>query len=1810
MNTLLNIESGLRWRRRIALTITLTTLLVSGSTLIFAIDDPNPPFRPVELRRNSPSECKTELAQQLALISIHANDPLLENNRDLANRCGAFLVSEYEQLTALQSQQRERGVNIGPIQGLINFETPHVHPIDLTPDGNTLISVNTAAHRLDIWQVNGSSLTAAGSIPVGLDPVSVRARTDNEVWVVNQISDSISVVNLALQTVTHTLSTDNEPADVVFAGPSRAFVTASEANAVNVFDVDNLEISPQKIAINGEDPRALAVSADGQSVFAAIFESGNGTRQTGGFGGGGTIVRDNLQTDNDVAIINVNSLSVSYRRRLMNMVMAIAVQPDTQEVFVVGTEAFNDIPNEPALNGQFVKVHMASFTGSGLNGTTITDLNPHLDYTSPTVSSSDRQLSIGDPRGIAWRSNSQHAFITGMGSNNVVVVDGSGNRVDNIEVGQGPTGIVIKDSANLGFVMNKFSGSISVVDLNSRTEISEVTFDDPTPASIKAGRPILYDTHLTSGTGHLSCASCHVDGRTDRLGWQLSDGLGTLSTVPQASNSLPGNVIGSVTISSNKQVMTTQTLLDIMEHPRFHWRGDRETIDDFNGTFVNLMGRNSLITQAQMDDFKAYLRTLWLPPNPYRNLDNSRPQTVTLPDGSTVTSTRVGSNTTDALRGGGNNNNCLICHSGQGNATRNFGANAEISSNIIAPALPALYDKMGFSFNRTGFGFFHHGGADLFEATRTREFLAEILTLEGPDGPLVGDEIRQAPHAGMGRQVTISGTVSGAENVLLNQLIAIANGSTWAELIAHTRAGGLQRGYALASNELFNADITGETETKAGLLAMATTGNPVTFTLVAAGMSTRLALDSDLDGNRNNDNIDTDGDGIINTVDPDDDNDGTDDINDAFPLDASEQTDTDADGIGNNADEDDDNDGVNDGNDTFPLDSSESSDIDGDGLGDNTDTDDDNDGIPDITEGTTGSNLNTLIRTQLGASQNSFDNASDGQWVAVSKIEYDALATARADIARFGTAESNIVTGTLGQWGSGQVWTFGHNINPSAENIHLLAFKRGTGTAISGGNDQIRLSSNSNGTGFNPVGGALPNGSIDNGQEHFVLKGSDQSSFDSQQFLGLSTDNTNPIRYQATGQTGGYIQGASPNPTTFQGFGWSMQGLSINTNSVGNGDPDADGDGVLNAFDLDSDNDSIPDVVEAGLTDANGDFVVDDLVNEQGSVTNPPDSDGDGTPDYLDLESTNAANDGTAFDIQTGSFASLDTNGDGQINGQDTGGGQDANSNGVDDLVENRANNTPPVLTSPGNQITTLGATVSLAINASDGDGDNLSFSANGLPAGLSIDSASGLISGITNVTATTNVTVTVQDGHGGSGTVSFTWTVNAIGSTEIVAHYQGDFRNTSPAPGWQYYWNAQGPIGQADQYVAMLSNGSFYDSDGTSGLPDATDLAYGSMKQRGGHPGRGISQGQSDDRYVIAAFTVNRVGEYRIVQSEIIDSGCTRNGGVVELYVNDTLIQQSTYGPVTTSFNSVVGNLVAGDTVYVAVGPNGSDGCDGFIWDYKLEVSEVSGNSSPVLVNPGNQSATIGNSTNQTISASDSDGDALQFSATGLPAGLSIDGGSGLISGILTTPGSYNVSVSVSDGQGGNDSVSFTWTVNATSAEIIAHYQGDYRDTSPAPGWQYYWNSQGPIGQSSQYTAMLSNGSFYDSDGTPGLPDATDLAYGSMKKRGGHPGRGISQGQTNDRYVIAAFTVNRAGDYRIVQSEIIDSGCTRNGGVIELYTNDSLIQQSTYGPVMASFDISVGSLVAGDTVYVAVGPDGTDGCDGFLWDYKLEVSS
>jgi hypothetical protein len=103
----------------------------------------------------------------------------------------------------------------------------------------------------------------------------------------------------------------------------------------------------------------------------------------------------------------------------------------------------------------------------------------------------------------------------------------------------------------------------------------------------------------------------------------------------------------------------------------------------------------------------------------------------------------------------------------------------------------------------------------------------------------------------------------------------------------------------------------------------------------------------------------------------------------------------------------------------------------------------------------------------------------------------------------------------------------------------------------------------------------------------------------------------------------------------------------------------------------------------------------------------------------------------------------------------------------------------------PGSQTGTVGSATSLALTASGGTG-SFTWSASGLPAGLSINSSSGVISGTPSAAGASTVTATASSG-GQSGSASFSWTINPAGGGGCVSPGQklgnAGFETGSAAP-------------------------------------------------------------------------------------------------------------------------------------------------------------------------------------------------------------------------------------------------------------------------------------------------------------------------------------------------------------------------------------------------------------------------------------------
>ncbi len=861
-----------------------------------------------------------------------------------------------------------------------NFETAPVHPEAISPDGTKLALCNLAKGHLEIFDITSGAPVSFASIPVGIDPVSVCFRTTNEIWVANYISSSISIIDLSTLRVFNTITTSNQPSDIVFAGnPQLAYVSCGLPNLVEVFNpVSALLVT--NLAIDGNRPRAMDVSPDGSKVYVAIFESGNastiigsGVAQLGNLpkpdavnfptapSGGlnpppnsgtnfvpaidadlstnpppkvGLIVKKNGagrwmddndgdwtsyisgtnaaltgrvpgwdMPDHDLAVINTTNFSVTYACGLMNICMGVAVNPATGKISVVGTDALNSIRFQPVLESIFIRVNLAQVDPLALTNTVV-DLNPHLDYQSREVSPTEVMMSVGDPRGIVWSSDGTLGYVAGMGSDNVVVINGQGGRAGVnpvINVGQGPAGLALDNSRNRLYVYNRFDNSISTIDTTAQAVVNTMSLFDPTPSAIKAGRPFLYNTHLTSGLGQLACASCHVDARFDRLAWDLGDPTDVMGVIGSSYNFANFPPSPTNNFHPMKGPMVTLTLQNIIGHEPFHWRGDREGIEAFSVTFTDLQGMSGGLTTSQMAELKAFLATVGFGPNPYRAIDNSLSTSLAIPGqlalgrGALPAGAQLPNGNAQAGQTSFRSATmiCIACHTlpaGVGTDSQFTGglwhelpvstngshhcALIELprSSNLPfkVPSLRNLPDKIGMSLvstnSRAGFGFLNDGSVDglvrflqdgfgITNDQSTADLVAFLYSVTGSDLiPGSPTDVNRSPglssldtQAGVGRQVTINTT---SDVPLIDTMISLATSATnRVDLIVKGMKNGIARGWFFNStNGTFLSDRHGETYTPAALRALAAVGSEQTYLLVPKGTGVRLGIDRDLDG--------------------------------------------------------------------------------------------------------------------------------------------------------------------------------------------------------------------------------------------------------------------------------------------------------------------------------------------------------------------------------------------------------------------------------------------------------------------------------------------------------------------------------------------------------------------------------------------------------------------------------------------------------------------------------------------------------------------------------------------------------------------------------------------------------------------------------------------------------------------------------------------------------------------------------------------------------------------------------------------------
>ena len=350
---------------------------------------------------------------------------------------------------------------------------------------------------------------------------------------------------------------------------------------------------------------------------------------------------------------------------------------------------------------------------------------------------------------------------------------------------------------------------------------------------------------------------------------------------------------------------------------------------------------------------------------------------------------------------------------------------------------------------------------------------------------------------------------------------------------------------------------------------------------------------------------------------------------------------------------------------------------------------------------------------------------------------------------------------------------------------------------------------------------------------------------------------------------------------------------------------------------------------------------------------------------------------------------------------------------------------------------------MNLGMSAADSDGNSVIYSASNLPSGLSIDPATGIISGTVSDGASLagpyTVTVTATDSVMSSVAASqtFQWTINplvTLGNPGSLTNIDGDFvtvlSSCSDSAGNALVFTATNlPPGLSIDPNTGIISGAVTAGDSIAGTYTVTMTATDSVNPAS-------SASQTIQWAINPLVTLGNPGSLTNIDGDIVSvlSSCSDSAGNALVFTATNLppglsIDANTgiISGAVTAGDSIAGTYTVTMTATDSVNP-ASSASETFQWAVNPLVT---------LGNPGSLTNTDGDFVTVLSSCSDSAGNALVFTATNLPPGLSIDPNTGIISGAVTAGdsimGTYTVTVTATDSVNPASSASqtFQWAIN-----------------------------------------------------------------------------------------------------------------------------------------------------------------------------------
>ena len=402
------------------------------------------------------------------------------------------------------------------------------HPLTAVAPANSSSIIVDAVHR-QVWNVNpdndtvsvvdSQTLSLLREIPVGRSPHALAQAPDGTIWVANQMSDEIVVLDPASGSVEARvpLPYASQPRALAIAPAGKAYVSLFATGRLVELDTQTRMIT-REVAV-GPTPAGVSVAADGR-IFVTRFISPADRGEVWVISPATFTVSMTIPLPYDTSPDSESSGS-----GVPNYVASFVISPDGTQAWVTAKKDDTDRgplrDGQPTTSDNFVRAIVC-----------VVDMATETEIIAKREDIDNRSLPVA----VAFSPKGDYGYILAMASNWIGINDAySGLNLSGINrVGNAPDGLALAPDGKL-FVNAYLSREIIVYDLG----LSIASIDHKAPevlarvrvvarevldAKVLLGKQVFFnaaDTRM-SNDGYMSCASCHFGGMSDGRVWDFS----------------------------------------------------------------------------------------------------------------------------------------------------------------------------------------------------------------------------------------------------------------------------------------------------------------------------------------------------------------------------------------------------------------------------------------------------------------------------------------------------------------------------------------------------------------------------------------------------------------------------------------------------------------------------------------------------------------------------------------------------------------------------------------------------------------------------------------------------------------------------------------------------------------------------------------------------------------------------------------------------------------------------------------------------------------------------------------------------------------------------------------------------------------------------------------------------------------------------------------------------------------------------------------------------------------------------------------